>query len=355
MADSYSWENASYSQGSTFRSEGSQHLGWWILLAVLISILLHVALYIAFGAWELQQKVTDLGEDIVFRNQQQQLVIDQKKLTEIMPQAEATDEKAPDNADLSKTLEKIDEFDIFKDAHEEITLTPTVKDVQVFAQGGPAAPKTNVSLDMGSLDLSVADAVSKDLKEMRERLLDVEVAADEQPVLELNSDEFSATSNTEDFFRKAAAKATGDDGTAITEGYSNLDDLLTGAGGGLPGDTKPILMPTDLLFEYNEFELREEAGLSMMKLAFLIQTNPDAKFIIEGHTDTIGNDRYNEELSLKRAGAVRDWLLEKLKIAATNIQAVGYGKSRPIPGVPTSGTPEEQALNRRVEIVIRKK
>jgi len=355
MADSYSWENASSTQGSTFRSEGSQHLGWWILLAVLISIVLHVALYIAFGAWELQQKVADLNEEILFRNQQQQLVIDQKELTEIMPKPKATDEKAPDNADLSKTLEKIDEFDIFKDAPEEITLTPAVEDVKVFAKGGPAAPKTGVSLDMGSLDLSVADAVSKDLKEMRERLLDAEVAANEQPVLELNSDEFAATSDTEDFFRKAAAKATGDDGTAITEGYSNLDDLLTGAGGGLPGDTKPILMPTDLLFEYNEFELREEASLSMMKLAFLIQTNPDAKFIIEGHTDTIGNDQYNEELSLKRAGAVRDWLLEKLKISATNIQAVGYGKTRPIPGVPTNGTPEEQALNRRVEIVIRKK
>lgn len=354
MADSYTWQSPT-STGSSFRAEKSQNIGWWILLAVLISIALHVALYIGFGAWQLQQKVAALNDELVFRNQQQQLVIDQKELTEILPQPDSTKEKAPEMADLSETLEKIDEFDLFKDAPDEMKLTPAVEDVQVFSTGKPAAPKADLDIDMGSLDLSVADAVSKDLKEMRERLLDVEVASHEQPVLQLNTDEFNATSETEDFFRKAAAKATGGDGSAITEGYSNLDDLLKGAGGGIPGDTKPILLPTDLLFEYNQYELREEAQVSMMKLAFLIQTNPDAKFIIEGHTDTIGNDDYNYQLSLKRAGAVRDWLLNRLKIAATNIQAVGYGKTRPIPGVPVNGSAEEQALNRRVEIVIRKK
>lgn len=358
MSDTYSWQSPSADGGSTFRSEKSQNLGWWILLAVLISIALHVALYIGFGAWKLQQEVQAAQDEIVFRNQQQQLVIDQQKLSEMLPQPEAqTAEPKPEMADMSKTLDQLDEFDVFENAPDEITMTPTVEDIKVFATGGPAAPKSinSLSVDMGSMELSVADAVNKDLKEMRERLLDAEVAATDQPVLELNSDEFNATSDSEDFFRKAAAEATGGDGTAITEGYSNLDELLTGAGGGLPGDTKPILMPTDLLFGYNEHELREEAGLSMMKLAFLIQTNPDSKFIIEGHSDTLGSEDYNLQLSLKRAGAVRDWLLDRLKIPADNIQAVGYGKTRPIPGVPVNGTPEEQSLNRRVEIVIRTK
>ena len=358
MSDSYRWQSPGTDTGSTFRTEISDNLGWWILVAVLISIALHVALYIGFGAWQLQQEVAAAKEELVFRNQQQQLVIDQQKLDELMPQAEPENsaDKKPEMADMSEALDKLDEFDVFEMAPDEITLTPTVEDVKVFATGGPAAPKSNnnLSVDMGSMDLSVSDAISKDLKAMRERLLDAEVAATEQPVLELNSDEFNATSESEDFFRKAASDATGDDGKSITDGYSNLDELLMGAGGGVGGNTKPILMPTDLLFEYNQFELREEAGLSMMKLAFLIQTNPDAKFIIEGHTDTIGNEDYNYQLSLKRAGAVRDWLLNRLKIPADNIQAAGYGKTRPIEGVPINGTAEEQALNRRVEIVIRK-
>jgi outer membrane protein OmpA-like peptidoglycan-associated protein len=357
MADSYSWQSPGTDNGSAFRTETSRNLGWWILTAVLISIALHVALYIGFGSWKLQQETRAAEEEVIFRNQQQQLVIDQQELSEILPQAEpeSSGDEKPEIADMSKTLDQLDEFDIFELAPDEITLTPAVEDLQVFATGGPAAPKSDNSLrvDMGSMDLSVADAVSKDLKEMRERLLDAEVAATEQPVLELNSNEFNATSDSEIFFRKAASEATGDDGKSITDGYSNLDDLLMGAGGGIPGGTKPILMPTDLLFESNAFELREEASLSMMKLAFLIQTNPDAKFIIEGHTDTIGTDDYNFQLSLRRAGAVRDWLLNRLKIAADNIQAVGYGKTRPIDGVPTDGTTEEQSLNRRVEIVIR--
>ena len=89
----------------------------------------------------------------------------------------------------------------------------------------------------------------------------------------------------------------------------------------------------------------------MMKLAFIVQTNPKATFVIEGHTDGIGNDEYNKKLSLLRANAVKDWLVERLRIDATNIKVVGMGKSRPI--VPLDGTQEEQAINRRVEIVVK--
>ena len=90
----------------------------------------------------------------------------------------------------------------------------------------------------------------------------------------------------------------------------------------------------------------------MMKLAFIVQTNPDATFIIEGHTDSFGGDEFNLDLSLKRAEAVRRWLVERLRIDAANIKVVGIGKTRPI--VATEGTADEQSLNRRVEIVVKK-
>ena len=113
-----------------------------------------------------------------------------------------------------------------------------------------------------------------------------------------------------------------------------------------------IALPTDILFGFNEFELKEEARLSMMKLAFIVQTNPDATFVIEGHTDSFGGDEFNMDLGLKRAEAVRRWLVERLRINAENIKALGLGKSRPI--VPIEGTAEQQSLNRRVEIVVKK-
>ncbi|MEM9018644.1 MAG: OmpA family protein, partial [Verrucomicrobiota bacterium] len=86
--------------------------------------------------------------------------------------------------------------------------------------------------------------------------------------------------------------------------------------------------------------------------AFVVQTNPDAVFVIEGHTDSFGGEEFNRDLSLKRAKAVRDWLVNRLRISDGNIRVVGLGKSRPI--VSTEGDADSQALNRRVEIVIRK-
>ena len=112
-------------------------------------------------------------------------------------------------------------------------------------------------------------------------------------------------------------------------------------------------MPTDLLFEYGSDQLAESARLSLMKLGFLIQKNPDSLFIIEGHTDSFGGEEFNLELSLRRANAVVGWLRESLGLGSDRIQAMGMGKSKPI--VSINGSVEEQGMNRRVEIKVRPK
>jgi outer membrane protein OmpA-like peptidoglycan-associated protein len=140
---------------------------------------------------------------------------------------------------------------------------------------------------------------------------------------------------------------------ARVKGFSNLDDLLGQGGGQLGGSTAPILMPTDLLFEYGSADLAEGARLSLMKLGFLIQKNPNSLFIVEGHTDSFGSDDYNLQLSQARALAVVNWLRESLKLGTDRIQAQGKGESTLI--APPDGTVEEQSLNRRVEIKVRPK
>ena len=82
------------------------------------------------------------------------------------------------------------------------------------------------------------------------------------------------------------------------------------------------------------------------------EPTPEATLIDEGHTASVGADQFNLDLSWKRAGAVRRRSVERLRIDAANIQVVGMGKTRPI--VPVEGTAEQQSLNRRVEIVVRK-
>ena len=112
-------------------------------------------------------------------------------------------------------------------------------------------------------------------------------------------------------------------------------------------------MPTDLLFDYDQINLRVEALASLEKLGTLIRRNPQATFIIEGHTDSFGSNVYNLDLSRRRADTVKAWLITMMKIPPDRIAARGFGKSRLI--APASGTIEEQQINRRVEIVIRAK
>lgn len=137
--------------------------------------------------------------------------------------------------------------------------------------------------------------------------------------------------------------------TGITNSFSSLDGLLAGAGSVAPG-APPILMPTDLLFEYDSEELKPEAAETLKKLGTLINKNMHARFTIEGHTDSFGSDEYNEKLSLRRAVAVKEWLEKNMDMREADIRAVGYGKSRLI--APASGSIAEQQINRRVEMVI---
>ncbi len=131
--------------------------------------------------------------------------------------------------------------------------------------------------------------------------------------------------------------------------FSNLESLLSSQGP-LTSKTAPILLPTDLLFDYDSATLRPIAVNSLEKLAELIQRNPNSNFIIEGHTDNFGTAEYNMRLSLARAQSVKDWLVASAGIEATRIQARGFGMTHLlVPG----GSVEAQQLNRRVEIVIK--
>ncbi|MCF6311294.1 MAG: OmpA family protein [Verrucomicrobiales bacterium] len=359
MQSNYSWQNAT-GHAANFKSESTRNIGWWILLAIVISIVLHLVLYFTLGLLKWQAQMTPgFKEEIVFQNRQkEQLIIDQETLENFLPKPpQAPEPITPEKMEGAMPLldDTLDEFDILDQLPDkEIKLTPAVDSTQIFSNIQPAAPKKILVEAAEQIDVAAANLISKDLQNLREKLIeDSPVVSNVQPVLELNMDDITKGVDTDEFFRRAAARVSSSDGGSdITRGFSSLDGLLGKTGGGIPDGTKPILMPTDLLFGYNQWELREEARLSMMKLGFIIQTNPNSKFIIEGHTDTIGGADANYQLSLRRAGAVRDWLIEVLKIDGNNMQAVGYGKSRPL--VNPNGNPNAQALNRRVEIVIKK-
>lgn len=97
----------------------------------------------------------------------------------------------------------------------------------------------------------------------------------------------------------------------------------------------------------SSIEPRYFSLLSKVKSAFA--EFPNSRIVIEGHTDAIGGDKVNQQLSKKRAESVRQYFLANSNILLSRIKSVGYGESRP---VASNETREGQAKNRRIDIVI---
>jgi outer membrane protein OmpA-like peptidoglycan-associated protein len=108
-----------------------------------------------------------------------------------------------------------------------------------------------------------------------------------------------------------------------------------------------VSMP-DVLFDFNKFTLKPEARERLARISGIVLAYPDLKLQIEGYTDSIGSDEYNQTLSNKRAEAVRDYLVASA-VSMNNVTAHGMGKADPIAD---NGTAAGRKLNRRVEMIV---
>lgn len=108
---------------------------------------------------------------------------------------------------------------------------------------------------------------------------------------------------------------------------------------------KPVLRP--LYFVFDEDELTHEDMETIRNAASYVQHG--YKIIIEGHTDSFGNDLYNEQLARRRAERIKSIMLKTTGIDEKAVTVVSYGETRP--AVPND-SPENRRLNRRVEIKV---
>lgn len=104
----------------------------------------------------------------------------------------------------------------------------------------------------------------------------------------------------------------------------------------------------DVLFEFNRAEVKTTATAELRKLADFLQQYPGRRILIEGHTDNIGSDAYNQQLSRRRAESVAS-ALQAMGVQAPRVSVVGYGKSYP---VADNSSDTNRALNRRVEVYL---
>ena len=103
-------------------------------------------------------------------------------------------------------------------------------------------------------------------------------------------------------------------------------------------------------FDFDEATIRPDSTPVLKAIAELLDENPGLDLSLEGHTDWIGDDAWNQNLSERRALSVMNNLVQEFGIDATRLRAVGFGKSRPIAGSDQT-TLVGRAINRRVEVV----
>ena len=108
-----------------------------------------------------------------------------------------------------------------------------------------------------------------------------------------------------------------------------------------------VSMP-DVLFDFNKYTLKPEARERLAKISGIVEAYPGLKLQVEGHTDSIGSDEYNVQLSEKRAGSVRAYLVSN-GVQPDNVSAQGFGKADP---VADNSTASGRKLNRRVDMVV---
>jgi outer membrane protein OmpA-like peptidoglycan-associated protein len=112
-----------------------------------------------------------------------------------------------------------------------------------------------------------------------------------------------------------------------------------------------VELPADVLFDFDKADIRSDAASALAQLATLIRAYPSGSATLEGHTDSKGDDAYNQRLSEQRAGSVKRWLVEREGIDAGRLTPRGWGERKPVAG---NEDDAGRQRNRRVEVVIRK-
>lgn len=337
---------------STFRAGRSQRgLVPWLLAAVVTSIALHLILWRFAAHLGLPEYFGTA--DVPAAEERIPVDLRRARINEEAAVAPEVPEPAAEVIDRERPLPTAEPVDLtrFKDlSFDELKMTTEVElPTNVLASQDPAAGSLSAQLASALAAVpmaTTADVLGAQIRSATGSLpVDPPVSVDQ---LVLLADDLP----TGDVLGRSIAEATrqGRDGSGEADGFASLDDLLTYSGP--MTEDRTAMMPTDLLFEYNSSELKDTARLSLMKLGFIIQKNPEAGISIEGHTDTFGGDAYNQKLSEARALAVKNWLVESLRLDADRLGTRGWGKSKLlVPG----GDVAAQQKNRRVEIVIRPK
>ena len=118
-----------------------------------------------------------------------------------------------------------------------------------------------------------------------------------------------------------------------------------------------IQLAADVLFDFDKHDIRPSAATALDQIAGIIRGKRNNGVRVEGYTDSIGTDSYNQRLSERRADAVRVWLVTRDGLGSVRFRVRGFGEARPVaPNSNPDGSdnPGGRQKNRRVEVVVEK-
>lgn len=121
--------------------------------------------------------------------------------------------------------------------------------------------------------------------------------------------------------------------------------------------TIEVTLPADVLFDFDKADLRASAQQALREVANLARDKARGPVAIQGYTDALGGDAYNQKLSERRASAVKAWLVAREGLPAARLSTAGFGARNPVAPnrkIDGSDDPDGRQLNRRVTIILRK-
>ena len=249
--------------------------------------------------------------------------LEMKQASEAMAQANAA-------SDQSESAEKIDKLAYL--AKQKIALTQeTAKQKSSEAQIAVSArERDQMRLTQRTLEADKAKADTQQARsDSQQANMAAQAALDDAALSQRRTDE-AQRANRESQARAAQLEA-------------QLADLAA-----KKTDRGIVITLGDVLFAVDVARLNPSGMRSAQKLADVLQQNPKRTVLIEGYTDSTGTASHNQELSERRADAVRN-ALQEMGVSAQRVTTRGYGQTNP---VASNDTQQNRQLNRRVEIVL---
>jgi outer membrane protein OmpA-like peptidoglycan-associated protein len=309
----------------------------WIIPALIISILLHVLLFVWLGHQRFGLFSQDPLAEVAPPTFKLQRVTLDPKILEPRAAEKKQSAAAPQAVRLPKDKPS---FSAMMSENKGAPAAPKIDNPMLAEK--PKVEATSYAQTVQDAETGGVKSVSKELDQVRQDLLAEKPGVPGKPLLDLAKPDLDS----------GGSPATkGPLAGADTPGFSNLDDLLAETGP-LTKETAPIRMDSDVLYEYDSYQLQPQAVESLQKLGVIIQRNPQLLFSIEGHSDSSGAEGYNLQLSQLRAEAVRAWLVQTMNIDPARIVTRGLGSTRLIVGATQPFDADKEAPNRRVEIVL---